>query len=117
MATAMDNNFSRENGLNETTTWTTTDSSVSKKSDADEVPDYNEAFPQLRSSGQVIPRPNAFFGSTYSQSINGTDAVNNSTANNTLAKADEDKRRKLALHASTITTKIVSRDFSRVSFY
>jgi len=111
MATAMDNNFSRENGLNETTTWTTatttTDSSVSKKSDADEVPDYNEAFPQLRSSGQVIPRPNAFFGSTYSQSTNGTDAVNNSTANNTSAKADEDKRRKLALHASTITTKII----------
>lgn len=67
MATAMDENY---NGINDstsnkpTTTTTTT---------ADDVPDYNEAFPQLCSAG----------------------------------KTDDERRRKLAQHASTMMTKII----------
>jgi hypothetical protein len=110
MATAMDDSHSRENGLNETTGMVLT---TSKKADIDDVPDYNEAFPQLRSAGSIdVNRSNTFFSSTFSSSSNGTNATGG-TANTTTSlfagkKSEEDRRRQLTMHASSVTTKIVS---------
>jgi hypothetical protein len=114
MATAMDDNFTRENGLNDKTGFVLSSSSTSKKPDSDDVPDYNEAFPQLRSStGQVdINRSNTFFTSAFpssSQGNNSTGAMANTTTSlHSAAKNDEERRRKMAIHASSATTKIVS---------
>jgi hypothetical protein len=112
MATAMDNNYTRENGLNDTTGMVL-GSSKSKKSDVDEVPDYNEAFPQLISAGHVdVNRANTFFSSAFPLSSNGnnsTGAMANTTSSlYSSTKTDEDRRRQLAIHASSATTKIVS---------
>lgn len=115
----MDENFSRENGLNDSnginwTTTTTTTSSKSQKKDFDEVPDYNEAFPQLTSAGQVSNnRSNTFFSSPFpSSSSNGNNSTgamaNTTTSLYSNAKTDEERKRKLAIHASSVTTKIVS---------
>ncbi|CAF3329186.1 unnamed protein product [Rotaria socialis] len=108
MATAMDDNNLRETGIASKT------SSVSKKLEIDEVPDYNEAFPQLISAaGHVdINRSNTFFSTSFpSSSSNGNNSTgamgNTTTSLFSTAKADEDRRRKMAIHASSVTTKII----------
>lgn len=103
----MDDNTLRETGIAKTT------SSVSKKTEIDDVPDYNEAFPQLISTGHVdINRSNTFFSSSFPSSSTGNNATgamaNTTTALYSQAKIDEDRRRKMAIHASSTTTKIVS---------
>lgn len=101
----MDDTNLRENGLKATT------SSVSKKPDTDDVPDYNEAFPQLISAGHLdINRPNSLFSSPFpANGSNTTGAMANTTTSlYSSTKADEDRRRKMAIHASSVTTKIVS---------
>jgi len=111
MATAMDNNYTRETGLNDTTALVL-GSSTSKKTDFDEVPDYNEAFPQLISAGQVdINRSNTFFSSAFPSSSSGNNptgakAYTTSSLYST-TKNDEDRRRQMAIHASSATTKII----------
>ncbi|CAF4114999.1 unnamed protein product [Rotaria magnacalcarata] len=109
MATAMDDNNLRETEIASKT------SSVSKKIEIDEVPDYNEAFPQLMSAaGHVdINRSNTFFSTSFpsasSNGNNSTSAIGNTTTSLfSTTKADEDRRRKMAIHASSVTTKIVS---------
>jgi hypothetical protein len=115
MATPMDGNYSRENGLNDTT-GLVVGSTISKKMDIEDVPDYNEAFPQLISAGQVdINRPNTFFSSPFpsssSNANNSTGVMANTTTSlYSTAKTDEERRRQLAIHASSVTTKIVSND-------
>jgi len=112
MATAMDENYSRENGLNDSNGIVLT--STTKKNVIDEVPDYNEAFPQLKSSGQVANnRSNTFFSSPFpSSSSNGNNSTgamaNTTTSLYSTTQTDEERRRKLAIHASSVTTKIVS---------
>jgi rRNA processing protein Krr1/Pno1 len=112
MATAMDGNYSRENGLNNTT-GLVVGSTISKKMDIEDVPDYNEAFPQLISAGQVdINRPNTFFSSPFpsssSNANNSTGVMANTTTSlYSTAKTDEERRRQLAIHASSVTTKII----------
>ncbi len=113
MATAMDNSFSRENGLNDTAGLVLASSSTPKKNDIDDVPDYNEAFPQLISAGQVdINRSNTFFSSAFPISSSGNNSTgamaNTTTSLYSTTKNDEERRRKLAIHASSATTKIVS---------
>ena len=108
MATPMEGNYSRENGP---AAATLASSSASKKVDGDDVPDYNEAFPQLRSAGPADGnRSNTFFSSTFpSNGSNSNNAMASTTSSMySAAKNDEDRRRKMALHASSVTTKIVS---------
>ncbi len=110
MATAMDENYLRENGLTDTI-GIVLSSSTPNKNDIDDVPDYNEAFPQLTSTGHLdINRSNTFFSSSpFSSSLNGTNAMGNTTSSlYTTTKLDEDRRRKLAIHEKSATTKIVS---------
>jgi hypothetical protein len=114
MATAMDDNYSRENGLNDSTgiVLTSSSSTTSKKNVTDEVPDYNEAFPQLISSGQAgNNRSNTFFSSPFPSSSNGNNSAgamaNTTTSLYSTTKNDEERRRKLAIHASSATTKII----------
>jgi len=118
MAAAMDDNYFRENGINDTTGIVLASSSTSKKNAFDDVPDYNEAFPQLRSAGPVdSSRSNTFFSTAFPSSSlsngnNSTGAMANTTTSlYSSTKNDEDRKRKLAIHASSVTTKIVS-DFS-----
>jgi len=102
MAMTTDENYLRENGL----TIGLSSSSTSNKNDLDDVPDYNEAFPQLTSTGQLyLNHSNPFFSlSTF----NGTNAMNNTTSSlYSSTKIDEDRRRKLAIHEKSATTKIV----------
>ena len=110
----MDENYSRENGLNDTA-GLVLPSTISKKSNFDEIPDYNEAFPQLTSAGQMTTnRSNTFFSSPFpsSSSSNGNNSTgamaNTTTSLYSTTKNDEERRRKLAIHASSVTTKIVS---------
>ncbi len=108
----MGNNYTRENGLNDTTGMVL-GSSTSKKPDSDEVPDYNEAFPQLISAGQVdVNRANTFFSSPFPLSSNGNNSTgamaSTTTSLYSSGKNDEDRRRQMAIHASSATTKIVS---------
>jgi hypothetical protein len=110
MATAMDENYLRENGLTDTIGIVLASSSSSttpKKHDTDDIPDYNEAFPQLTSTGQFdMNRSNTFFSSS---SFNGTNGMANTTSSlYSSTKVDEDRRRKLAIHEKSATTKIVS---------
>jgi hypothetical protein len=114
MATAMDENYSRENGLNNDSNGIVL-TSTTKKNVVDEVPDYNEAFPQLKSAGQLANnRSNTFFSSPFpsSSSSNGNNSsgamANTTTSLYSTTKTDEERRRKLAIHASSVTTKIVS---------
>lgn len=111
----MDENHSRENGLNDSNgiVLSTATTTKTKKSDFDEVPDYNEAFPQLISAGQVSNnRSNTFFSTPFPSSSNGNNSAsamaNTTTSLYSNAKADEERKRKLAIHASSATTKIVS---------
>ncbi|CAF0801048.1 unnamed protein product [Rotaria sordida] len=111
MATAMDDKNLRENVLSTTTGIMST--SLSKKNDNDDVPDYNEAFPQLISAGNVdINRSNTFFSSSFpSSSSNGNNPTgamaNTTTSLYSTTKNDEERRRKMAIHASSVTTKII----------
>ncbi|CAF0936918.1 unnamed protein product [Rotaria sp. Silwood1] len=115
MATAMDDKNLRDNVLSTTTgnIQTSSSSSVSKKTDIDDVPDYNEAFPQLVSSaGHVdINRSNTFFSSSFpskSHGNNSTGAMANTTTSlYSTTKSDEERRRAMAIHASSVTTKII----------
>ncbi len=109
----MDNNYTRENRHNQTTGTVLGSSTTSKKFDFDDVPDYNEAFPELISSGQVDNnRSNTFFSSPFPLSSNGNNSAgamaNTTTSLYSTTKNDEERRRKLAIHASSATTKIVS---------
>ena len=115
----MGNTYSRENGLNEPTGMVL-GSSTTKKPTTDEVPDYNEAFPQLISAGQVdVNRANTFFSSAFpsSSSSNGNNSAgalaNTTSSLYSATKNDEDRRRQMAIHASSATTKIVS-DVARI---
>ena len=114
MATAMDNDSSRENLRNETSGMPF-GSTTSKKKDIDEVPDYNEAFPQLIPAGQIdVNRAHTFFPSSAfplaSNGNNSTGAMASTTTSlYATNKNDEDRRRKMAIYASSATTKIVSR--------
>ena len=78
----------------------------------DDVPDYNEAFPQLRSARSVDGKVlNSIFSSTHlSANGNSSNGIMGSTTTSVYSAntADEDRQRKLALHASSVTTKIVS---------
>jgi hypothetical protein len=59
MATATDQNYLREKSLADTIGMVLASST---KTDSDDVPDYNEAFPQLTSTGQFdLNRSNTFF--------------------------------------------------------
>ncbi|CAF1136023.1 unnamed protein product [Adineta steineri] len=114
MAAAMDDNYFRENGLTTDTTGhiMASPSTTSKKNDVDDVPDYNEAFPQLRSAGQVdANRSNTFFSTAFPTSSNGNNSTgamaNTTTSLHSSAKTDEERRRKMAIHASSATTKII----------
>jgi rRNA processing protein Krr1/Pno1 len=114
MATAMDENHLRENGLNDTTGSVLTPSSTTtKKTDTDDAPDYNEAFPQLISAGQVNKNngSNTFFSSPFPFSTNGNNSTgamaNTTTSLHSATKNDEDRRRQMAIHASSATTKII----------
>ncbi len=114
MATAWDDSFTRGHGLNDTTAMVLGLSpSTSKKTDGDDVPDYNEAFPQLISAGHVdINRSNTFFSSPFPSSSNGNNSTgamaNTTTSLYSATQNDEDRKRKWAIHASSSTTKIVS---------
>jgi hypothetical protein len=104
MATVTDENYLRENGLTDTNGIILT-SSTKHKHDSDDIPDYNEAFPQLTSTGQFdINHSNIFFPPS---SLNGLGAVGNNTSSYTATKFDEDRRRKLAIHEKSATTKII----------
>jgi hypothetical protein len=79
--------------------------STPNKTEVDDVPDYNEAFPQLTSSQMDINRSNTFFSSL----LNEQGAMGNTTSSlYTSSKTDEDRRRKLAIHEKSVTTRIVS---------
>lgn len=106
MAMATDENYLRENGLNDTN-GIVLSSKTPDKNEVDDVPDYNEAFPELTSTGQSDLNPlNPFFSSS---AFNGTNSLANSTSTSYLAnKIDEDRRRKIAVHEKLATTKIVS---------
>jgi len=107
MAMTTDETYLRENGLTDTIGIVLSSSSSSNKNDIDDVPDYNEAFPQLTSTGQLdINRSNTFFSSS---AFNGTGVMANATTSSlySSAKIDEDRRRKLAIHEKSATTKIV----------
>lgn len=113
MATAMDNDSSRETLRNETSGMSF-GSTTSKKKEMDEVPDYNEAFPQLIPAGQTnVNRAHTFFpSSAFPLASNGNTSTgamaSTTTSAYTTNKTDEDRRRKMAIHASSATTKIVS---------
>ena len=99
MAIATDENYLRENGLTDTIGIVFASSSTpttKTKTDVDDVPDYNEAFPQLTSASSS----NTFFTTS---TFNGNGLSSYSTAKN-----DEDRRRKLAIHEKLATTKIVN---------
>ncbi len=99
-----DENYLRGNGLADTIGIVLA-SSISNKNDMDDVPDYNEAFPQLTSGLLDINRSNTFFSSSL---FNGTGAMANTTSSlYASTKMDEDRRRKLAIHEKSATTKIV----------
>ena len=104
MAATTDQNYLRENGLADTIGMVL---GSSTKIDIDDVPDYNEAFPQLTSTGQFdLNRSNTFFSAS---AFNGTGIKANTTTSSlySSAKLDEDRRRKLAIHEKSATTKIV----------
>lgn len=104
MATAMDNDSGIE------TSGMPFGSSTSKKNDVDEVPDYNVLFPQLVPADSN--RTHTFFPSAFPLASNGNNSAgamaNTTTSLYTTNKNDEDRRRKMAIHASSATTKIVS---------
>ncbi len=104
MATATDQNYLREKSLADTIGMVLASST---KTDSDDVPDYNEAFPQLTSTGQFdLNRSNTFFSTSL---FNGTGAKANTTTSSfySSTKNDEDRRRQLAIHEKSATTKIV----------
>jgi hypothetical protein len=114
MATVTDENHLRENGLTNTVGIVLASSSTPNKTEVDDVPDYNEAFPQLTSSQMDINRSNTFFSS----SLNEKGAMGNTTSSlYTSSKTDEDRRRKLAIHEKTVTTRIVSFFYIRLIIY
>ena len=107
MATAMDNDSGIE------TSGMPFGSSTSKKKNVNEVPDYNDAFPQLVPAAQLDSnRTHTFFPSAFPLASNGNNSAgataNTTTSLYTTSKNDEDRRRKMAIHASSATTKIVS---------
>jgi hypothetical protein len=113
MAMSMDENYLKENGMNNTAGIILGSSTTSKKNDFDDTPDYNEAFPQLKSAGQAYAnRSNTFFTSPFPSSSNGNNPAgamaNTTTSLYSATKNDEDRRRKMAIHATSATTKIVS---------
>lgn len=104
MAMVTDENYLRENGLTDTLGIVLASTS---KADLDDVPDYDDAFPQLTSTGPFdLNRPNTFFSAS---AFNGTSAMANNTTSSLhpSPKFDEDRRRKLAIHERSATTKIV----------
>ncbi len=106
MATTTDENYLRENCLTNTIGIVLPSSN---KSDIDDVPDYNEAFPQLTSTGQYdLNRSNTFF---FSSAFNRTSSMATSSSSSLYSstKFDEDRRRKLAIHEKSATTKIVNK--------
>ncbi|CAF3947051.1 unnamed protein product [Adineta steineri] len=108
MATVTDENYLRENGLTDTTGIILA-SSTTNKNEVDDVPDYNEAFPQL-SSGQLdINRSNTFFSSSpFSSSSNGIGNMAHTTSSlQSSIKNDEDRRRKIGNYEKLATTKII----------
>ncbi|CAF1554582.1 unnamed protein product [Adineta ricciae] len=112
MAAPMDAPYFRENGLTDTTSLAMASSTAPKKTDADDVPDYNEAFPQLRSAGKVdANRSNTFFSSPFPSASNGNSSAgamaNTTTSVYSAAKNEEERRRTMAIHASSATTKII----------
>jgi hypothetical protein len=107
MATATDQNYLREKSLADTIGMVLASST---KTDSDDVPDYNEAFPQLTSTGQFdLNRSNTFFSTSL---FNGTGSKANTTTSSfySSTKNDEDRRRQLAIHEKSATTKIVKEE-------
>ena len=105
MSATTDQNYLRENGLADTIGMVL-GSSPSTKNDTDDLPDYNEAFPQLTSTGQFdLNRSNTFFSSAF----NGLNTKANTTTSAlySATKVEEDRRRKQAIHEKSATTKIV----------
>ena len=100
-------NCLRENDLTNRIDMSLTSSSTTNVNDNDDVPDYNEAFPQLTSTNHAdINRSNSYFSSSSFDESNRLANTTNSLYIST--KADDDRRRKLAIHEKLMTTKIVS---------
>ena len=104
-----DENYLRGNGFKDSNGMTLTEPS-SNKNEVDDIPDYNEAFPQLSSGQFDVNRSHTFFTAPFSSTnINETNGMfNKTTSAPTSTKIDEDRRRKLAIHEKSATTKIVS---------
>ncbi|CAF3746350.1 unnamed protein product [Rotaria sp. Silwood1] len=110
MDSIRDENYLRENGLTDTVGIVLSSSSKSNINDIDDIPDYNEAFPQLTSTGSLdLNRSNTFFSSSlFSSPLNGSNAMANTTTSlYSSTKFDEDRRRKLAIHEKSATTRII----------
>ena len=108
MATVTDESYLRENGLTDTLGIVLASNNNNIKADLDDVPDYNVEFPQLTSTGPFdFGQSNTFFSAS---AFNGTGAMANPTTTSLYAspKMDEDRRRKLAIHEKSATTKIVN---------
>ncbi|UJR21965.1 hypothetical protein I4U23_025033 [Adineta vaga] len=105
--TVTDENYLRDNGLADTIGIVL--ASTSEKNDVEDIPDYNEAFPQLSSGKLDMNRSNTFFSSPFSSiSINGTNGMASTTSSAyTSTKFEEDRRRKIAIHEKSATTKII----------
>ncbi|CAF0938862.1 unnamed protein product [Adineta ricciae] len=103
-----DENYLRENGFKDSNGVTLTSPS-SDKNEVDDIPDYNEAFPQLSSRQFDVNRSHTFFTAPFSSTtMNETNGMFNTTASAcTSTKVDEDRRRKLAIHEKSATTRII----------
>ncbi|CAF5207440.1 unnamed protein product, partial [Rotaria magnacalcarata] len=100
-----DDHFLRENGLTKTVGMNL--GSTSNVNDIDDAPDYNEEFPHLKSANSLdLSRSNTFFSSSsFASSLNGS-LGNTTAALYTSSRIDEDRRRQIAIHEKSATTKI-----------
>lgn len=108
MDTLTDNSYLGANGLTTTMDMVLGTTANLNDMDLDDALDYNEAFPQLSASGHFDLNTNALFSSSPFSSLNGP-LLNTTTSLFSSAKFDEDRRRKLAIHEKSATTKIVSK--------
>ncbi|CAF3361315.1 unnamed protein product [Rotaria socialis] len=101
-----DDNFLRENGLTKTVGMNS--GATSNVNDIDDAPDYNEEFPHLKSANSLdLTRSSTFFSSSsFASSLNGS-LGNTTAALYTSSRIDEDRRRQIAIHEKSATTKII----------
>lgn len=123
MATATDNDSgietsgmlfgsspSKNNESGKKTTGKSSESSTSKGTNVVEVLDYNVAFPQLVPAGKANAHtlPSSAFPLTSNGNNSAGAMANTTTSLYSASKDDEDRRRKMALYATSTVTKIVS---------